>query len=528
LKIIPVLIAGFVSVALGTQAGLADTPKNTLVIARTLDGIITLDPAEAGEDPSYEVLGQVYDKLIVYDPSSPTKLANGLLDSWSMSDDGMTMTLKLRDGVKFHSGNPLTADDAVFSLQRTVLLNRTPSYLLTQFGLTPDNVKQRLRATGPDTLVFEIGSKLSPDFVLNVLNTVCASVVDRKTAMSHEANGDLGNAWLKSHDAGSGPYELASWTPNESVILKAFDGYWGPKANLKRVVFRHVPDQGTRQLMLQHGDVDIALDLGPSQLQALAADKDVKVQTFPLAKLMYLAMGQSVKELQNPKVREALRYLIDYQSMADTILKGQFQVHQSWWPAGAWASLEENPFHYDPAKAKQLLAEAGYPDGLTLKLQTANQFPEQTIAPALQAGMAKGGVKLELDIMDPKALSTIYRGRKGQLVLIGWTPDFLDPHANASSFAWNPKNTDDSTDHTVAWRVGWDIPDLTKETDALWIEPDHDKRGEGYVKLQRDMQSSSPFAFMFQGSISYASRANIGGIVQGPLFDQVTLARVTK
>ena len=139
------------------------------------------------------------------------------------------------------------------------------------------------------------------------------------------------------------------------------------------------------------------------------------------------------------------------------------KIHQSFWPSGFWASLDDNEYSYDPAKAKAMLAEAGVKDGIEFTLDTPNKAPFNTIAQAVQDSMAKGGVKVTLVPAEEKAVLTKYRARGHQMLIENWGPDFMDPHTNADTFARNTDNSDAPKSKPLAWRNSWDIPELSKQ-----------------------------------------------------------------
>jgi peptide/nickel transport system substrate-binding protein len=182
----------------------ADTPADTLVIAKNIDDIITLDPAEVYELTGVEVVANIYDRIMRFEPTDINKLVPGVAESYTASDDGKTITFKIRKGLTFASGNPITAADAAYSLQRVVKLDKTPAFLITQLGWTKENVDQMVTAPDAETLQIKITEDFSPSLVLSLMSSVVASVVDMKTVMEHEADGDMGYAWLKTTSAGSG------------------------------------------------------------------------------------------------------------------------------------------------------------------------------------------------------------------------------------------------------------------------------------------------------------------------------------
>jgi peptide/nickel transport system substrate-binding protein len=516
--------------ALGAlPAAHAETPDSTLVMAMNIDDIISLDPAETFELVGGEVIANIYDRITVYEPGEVVELTGGVAESWDVADDGHTIILHLRPDQTFHSGNPVTAADVVFSLTRVIKLNKTPAFIFSQFGWTPENVDQMVSATDDMTVELKIPENLAPTLVLNCLAAGVGSVVDRQVALEHESNGDLGYEWLKTNSAGSGPFTLRSWKPNESVLLEAYaDSRYGAPA-MERVILRHVPEPGAQRLLIEKGDADIARNLSADQIAGLEGNDDVLIQTDPKATMIYLQVNMRDPVLSKPKVREALRYLVDYQGMADSFLRGQFKVHQSFWPSGFFASLTETPFALDVEKGKALLGEAGHGDGISVVLDAFNTAPYADIAQAVQATMGEAGIDVSIEQAETKAVYAKHRARNFQMILTHWSPDYLDPHSNADAFASNPDNSDEAKlTGVIAWRGAWDTPGNTELTAAARQELDAAKREEMYLTLQKNLQQDSPFVFMFQQVAQAALRSNVSGFISGPSFDQVFYRDVVK
>ena len=522
------LLTGALSLSVWAEPAAADTPKDTLVIAKQIDDIITLDPAEVFEFSGGEVIANVYDRVMTYEAEDTQTLVPGVAESHSVGQDGKTITLKIRPGQKFHSGNPLTAEDVAFSIQRVIILNKTPAFIFSQLGWTPENVKDLVKAKDELTVDLTITEDFAPTFVLNCLSAGVGSVVDRKLVLEHETNGDLGYAWLKTNSAGSGPFVLKSWKPNETVMLEANPEYRHGAPAMKRVVIRHVPEPASQRLMLEKGDADLVRNLTADQIQGIAGNSDLVVDSYPKADVYYVALNQKDERLAKPQVRQAVRWLIDYQGMADSFLKGRFKVHQSFWPSGFYASLTDTPFKLDVAKGKQLLAEAGYPDGFEVELDSSNISPFTEIAQSLQATMGQAGIKVNIIPGEQKQVITKYRARQHQMLLLYWSPDYMDPHSNADSFARNPDNSDNAKSKPLAWRNAWDIPEITKKADAAARERDPEKRKEMYLDLQLMLQQDSPFVIMFQSTEQVAHYKNVNGFVSGPTYDTVYYRLVTK
>ncbi len=510
----------------------AATPKDTLVVAMAFDDIISLDPAEAFEISAGEVMGNSYDRLLRYDVADPSKLLPDLAKTWKVSDDGKTYSFELKPGLRFASGNALSAEDVVFSFQRAVLLDKTPAFILTQFGLTKDNVRDKVKQTGPLTLTLETDKAYAPTLVYNCLTANVASVIDKKLVMGKEATkdgvGDFGYGWLKTNFAGSGPLKIREWRANEIVALERNDNYWGARAKPARVIYRHIKESATQRLLLEKGDADIARNLTPQDLDALAAHKDVKTTATPKGTVTYFSLNQKNPILAKPEVREAFKWLVDYDAIGKTIIKNIGVVHQNFLPIGLLGASTDKPYKLDVAKAKALLAKAGHPNGFKVTIDMRTVQPVQGITEALQQTFKLAGIELEILPGDGKQTLTKYRARSHDIYVGNWGADYWDPHTNADTFARNPNNADDAKTKPLAWRNAWDIPELTKLSDAAALERDGTKRARMYRDIQAEFRKSSPFVMIYQQTEVAAYRSNVDGLRIGPTSDSTYLFAVSK
>ena len=507
---------------------LAATPKDTLVVTWAIDDIITMDPAESFEISAGEVMGNSYDRLMRYDVNDPSKLVADVATKWSVSADGKTYTFELRPGVKFASGNALSAEDVVYSLQRAVLLDKTPAFILTQFGLTKDNVKDKIKQTGPLSLTFETDQAYAPTFVYNCLTANIASIVDKKLLMSKEANGDMGYGWLKTNYAGSGPMKVREWRANEVVALERNDNYYGEKSKLARVIYRHIKEAATQRLMLEKGDADIARNLTPQDLDALVSNKDIKTTATPKGTIWYISLNQKHPILSKPEVREAFKWLVDYDAIGATMIKNIGVVHQSFLPVGLLGASTDKPYKLDVNKAKALLAKAGYPNGFKITMDMRTSQPVQGMTEAIQQTLKRAGIEMEILPGDGKQTLTKYRARKHDLYIGQWGADYWDPHTNADTFARNPDNSDDAKSKPLAWRNAWDIPEMTKMADAAVLERDASKRKAMYLEMQAVHRNTSPFVIIGQMIETSAIRSNVQGYKIGPTSDATYMFKVSK
>ncbi|WP_321811658.1 MULTISPECIES: ABC transporter substrate-binding protein [unclassified Burkholderia] len=526
-RLVAALAAASVLAAVPLAAARAETPKDMFVMATLLDEFTTLDPGEIYELVPEEYVANTYDRLVRVDLRDPSKFNGDVAQSWTVSPDGLTYTFKLRPGLKFHSGNPLTADDVAWSIQRAVLLDKGPAAVLTGIGLTKANVVANVKKLDDQTVSITTDHKYAPTFVLNVLGAWPASVLDRKLLLSHQQGDDFGNAWLKTNEAGSGAYKLVKWAAGDSIVLQRFDGYRLPLA-MKRIVLRHVPEAASQRLLLENGDVDAARDLSPDDLASVVKSGKAKVMASPQATLLYLGLNTKNPTLAKPDVQEALKWLVDYSGIQTNVVKTTYKVHQTFLPEGFLGTLKANPYKLDVAKAKALLAKAGVPNGFSVTMDVRNDYPYTEIAQAVQANFAQAGVKVQLIPGDNKQTLAKYRARQHDIYIGEWSADYIDPHSNAQGFAWNPDNSDKSSYKMLAWRNSWDIPQLTKETDAALAEPTAAQRAQRYQAMQKDLLARSPFVIMFEKVAQVATRPGVSGLEVGPINDLVSYRNLKK
>ncbi len=495
----------------------AETPKDTLVMAFVIDDIITLDPGEIYEISASEYMANTYDRLVVINPEKPSELKLQAAESYQVSDDGKTLIFKIRPGIKFHSGNPLTAEDAAFSLARFVKLEGNPSFIMTQFGLTKENADQKIRAKDATTLEIEMDAAYAPSFVLNCLSYTSV-VLDKKLVMENEKDGDMGNAWLKMNEAGSGPFSLRSFKPNESLILEANADYWDGAPKIKRVLIRNVTESATQQLLVQKGDVDIARNLLGDQLKAIAGDANIRTQSAPKATLWYMGMNTQNQYLGNKDARQAMKYLVDYDGLQKTQFNGTGIKHQTFLPDGQLGADNETPFSFDVKKAKELLAKAGYPDGFDVTMEVTNKSEARQLAASLQNSMAKAGVNLILLTADNKTTLTKYRASKHDIYLGTWGSDYQDPHSNTDGYLNAP----------LGKRNQWTDDARIAAVNAARDEKDPEKRAQMYMDLQKMALEESPYVILFQQVETAAIRKNVSDFQMGPTFDLNLYKNVVK
>lgn len=509
---------------LSKTTAFAATPKNIVVMAKAIDDVVKgFDPAEAYEFTNWEICANLYRTLVTVDPNDPGKIIGDLAESWEMAPDGINYTFAIRQGLKFESGNPITADDIAFSLHRVMKLGKGPSFTMSPLGWTGDNVEKMVRTDGDYTLLLTLSEKKASSILLSILTCLCGMVVDKKVAMANEVGGDFGNAWLNTHSASSGAYRLVVWQASDNIILEA-----NPNAEhqpkIGRLVFRHVSDPATQLLLLKKGDVDIARNLGSDQLKSIEGDPDLTMNSANTLLTLFLTMNYNVVELQKKEVRQAIRWAIDYDAIANNITPKTYFVWQTFQPRGIPGGIERNPFRKDIEKAKALLIEAGYPNGFKITLDHQASSPFSDIAQAIQADLNDIGVTLELIASDAGQVATKNRAGNYQLVFGRWSPEYYDPSYNADAFC--PSLSKDAG--MLSRRANFTDQKIAEDVLAAAHETDPKKRLELYATIESEFQDISPFAFLLQQSEVAVQQKNISGLVIGSLGNLTRYDGITK
>jgi len=485
-------------------AAMAATPEDALVMAWNMDSVATFDPAYIGELVGNEVFRNICDSLVGLNPHDETQIVPKLAQSWEVTgDDATQITFHLRDGLTFADGRPAKAGDLAWAMQRVIKLNAANAAALNEYGLNSETIEQAITARDDHTLVMKFAKPYPENLVLTALaaNRI-ATLLDREIIMQNEQDGDLGNKYLTTNTACVGPYRLVRWNAGETIVLEANDNYWREQPKLKRVLIRHVAEPGTQRLLLERGDVDVARNLATEDIADLEEKGTAQIVRTLRPTLYYWSFNNTDPILSNDKVRLAMRYLIDYDGLAQTIIKGIGVPRASFVQLGAFGALDEEqgqPFSLDLERAKALLEEAGYGDGFELKVIIGTEPYASPITQSIQDNAAKIGVKLEIEQVATAQLFSRVRGREFQTAMLGWTTNVPDAHGNASRQIYNPGNEMEANNTMYpSWRSAYfDEAVNAQVLDALF-EKNPAERSRKYQELQYQMMERGPQAYIFQ------------------------------
>lgn len=494
------------------------TPPDTLIIAMDTSDAVSLDPARAYEFTSCFVTNQLYDKLVDFELPDLINVKPEVAERWEVSPDGRTWTFYIRKGIRFASGNPLTADDVVYSLQRVIKLKQTAYSVLEPFLQTPEQVEK----VDDYTVRIKLNKTVAPSFFLSVLTFTTSSIVDSKVVEAHAKDGDMGSAWLDDHSAGSGPFVLEKWERESQFVLKANPYYWKPgQPALKTIIIKHVAEPADQLLLIQKGDVDVANDLTADQIKQVEGQPGVYIVRAERLHNVYIGMNVAVEPLNKEEVRDAIRYCIDYDAIVEGILKGAAVKWQTVIPKGLLGANPKTPYYKDLTKAKELLAKAGYPNGFTIELTTPPTYPQIDIATKIQADLAECGINVKIVQMTQSMMYEKYRKQGLQMVLAGWGSDYPDPDSNAMAFGnYRIKQ--------LAWRNSWYDDYAADLAEKGSIEMDTKKREQIYLNLTEYILDHGPYVMLYQTVAQQAVRDYVKGWLPDPTFYYLDLSKVSK
>ncbi|MHB9151523.1 MAG: ABC transporter substrate-binding protein [Spirochaetales bacterium] len=465
----------------------AATPADQLIIGMSMNNLLSLDPASATGLDVAMVNANLYDMLLELDPTSPSTMLPAVAESWKVAPDGQTITFVIRKGIKFQSGNPLTADDVAWSLRRVLKLNMSLASAWKVYGFSKDTADESFKAVDPYTFVVKMPKPTDPKLILfNLGSSPSAFILDSKKVLENQKNNDMGNAWLTTNAAGSGPFKLDDWRAKDALIMSRFDGYWRAPSKLRRVILRHMTESQSMRLMIEKGDIDVAYGMTVADINALKDNKDISVEAIKKGTLYYVAVSMRDPKYSNIKVRQAIRLLIDYEGINKTIMPNYGFFHQRPIQAGLPATLPDQGYKLDVAAAKKLLAEAGYPNGFKTVINVLSDLPYINIATSLQATLAQGGIQAEVISGTGNQVYGYMRERKFEIIVgRGGGGSIPHPDSNLRSMVYNPDNSDAAKlDNLQGWRTSFYNEEINTLIDKALLEKDEKAQLAMYRRVQ--------------------------------------------
>lgn len=508
------------SSAADTASGTASEPasgstQDTLIIGRGGDSV-SLDGAIVTDGESLKIAHQVYDSLLEYKEGT-TEVEPALAETWDISTDGLQYTFHLRQGVKFHDGTDFNADAVVFNFTRWSDPNSAYKfegdsfdYYDSMFGPDGARVIKSVTAKDANTVVFTLNQPQAP-FLQNIAMT-CFGIASPAAIQEKKEN-------FKNEPVGTGPFVFKEWKRNDSITLEKNPNYWKEgQPKLNTVIVRSIPDNSARFNALQNGEIDLMEDVSPDDLTLLESNTALQKIERPPFNVAYIGFNLKKKPFDDPKVRVALNYAVNKQGIIDAFFAGQAKAAVNPMPPTLWGYNDSvQDYTYDLDKAKQLLADAGYPDGLpgeytfyAMPVSRPYMPDGKKVAEAIQADFAKIGVKVNIESPEwATYLDDTKAGEKDDLYMMGWTGDNGDP----DNFIYTLLDKDAIPSNNRSFYVNEDLHKLLIQAQQ---ETDQSKRTELYKQSQEIIKKDAPWIPLVHTTPILAAKANLKGFVPDP------------
>lgn len=507
------LVAGAVLAGIGlggtSVSAASASGAGKLVVGYEADAT-SLDPAQVTDINSGQVLNQMYDTLVQYNTKGT--MVGDLATSWTVTDHGLEYTFRLRPGVRFSNGDPLTPADVIFSFERQ-LDKSNPGYKYGPFPFGSfffGDIKS-VTSPGKDQVTFAL-STAEASF-MSSLTLLTGAVVDEKAALQEGKSFAL-------HGMGTGPFALSSWQRGEQLVLKANPFYWGAKQHLSQVVFIPIVQSSERATDLLTGTVQMVVNPAPVTLGEIkSAGDQVVMHAGP--HVWWIGLNTREKPFNSVLVRQAMNYAINRSAITKNLLFGTgIPADQPLAPGQLGYNPAVNPYNYNPTLAKKLLAKAGYPNGFstTLLVPTSGSGMQDPISmgTAIQANLAAIGVKVQIQEMDwGTFLNRVNQGAaKGHMDMweLSWMDSAIDP-----SLVLDPLLS------SASWPPGFNsgfykdakVDSLLSEADTTQSVP---QRAKLYSEAEYLINRDAPWIFVDHAKAVVAYSPQVKNFVMSPAF----------
>jgi peptide/nickel transport system substrate-binding protein len=519
----PIILAVFTLLLL-TTPGIAQT---TFIFGAQGEPV-DLDPAIITDGISSRITRQIYEGLVKY-KGDTTEVVPALAEKWTVSPDGTVWTFTLQKNVKFHDGTPFDAAAVVWNFERwrfskgpqhenVLKIGKTFEYYGKQFGgFDEKSIISKVEAVNPTTVRITLNSPQGP--FLNNLGMFVFDIASSTAVQKH------GTAFSKN-PVGTGPFKFVEWKVGQEVILEANKDYWD-KANapkVQRSVIRNIKDSSQRLAALKAGEIHGMEGLNPDDVKVVRNDPNLQVILRPTNTTGYLAFNYKVKEFTNKRVRQAVANAINRKAIVDALYGGTGMVASQFQPPSLWGynkELKDHPF--DPQRARDLLRDAGFPQGLKeITWEDGRKEPLQfwympvsrpyypnpkEIAEAMAADLARVGITVQLQTTDWAVYLDKRKNGQLPLYMLGWTGDNGDPDNFVCYFFCQPGAS------TEAFYANQPLAETLLQAQKMTDQP---RRAELYRKAEQMIQDDIARLFIANNQPPLAFRKNVRGYVANP------------
>jgi peptide/nickel transport system substrate-binding protein len=483
--------------------------KDTLVFGRGGDST-SLDPSRVTEGESFKVTVNLYETLLNFGEQDTT-INPGLATEWEPSEDGLTYTFKLREGVKFHDGTDFNADAVVKNFDRWANgdTEKFPYYDSMFGGFKGDegHVIESVTADGDSTVIIKLTRPQAP-FLKNIAMSMFA--IASPTAF------EKGDDQFERNPVGTGPFKFVNWKPNETITIEKFDDYWDeglPK--LKRIIFSSIPDNSARLNALLAGDIELADGINPSDGKSIEDNEKLQLFERPSMNVGYLGLTVTRPPFDKKEVRQAINYAIDKQSIIDSFFEGRANVAKNPMPpsiSGYNNDVEE--YEYNPEKAKELLKAAGLEEGFEMELWAMPvprpYMPDgKKVAEVIQKNLADIGITAKIVSHEWATYLELASKGDADAFMLGWTGD----NGDADNFLYTLLDKDTIGSNNYTYYSNDKLHDILM---AAQTEVDEDKRNELYKEAQTIIHEDAPWVPLAHSTPLLGGAKDLSGFVPHP------------
>jgi peptide/nickel transport system substrate-binding protein len=476
-------------------------PRDTLTIAIGAEPE-SLDPVKMTSAPAATVGEHVVQRLIYMEENG--NLVPMLAASWRANADSTVWTFQIRQGVTFHDGEPLNAEAVRLNLARFINPDVGAAY---RFLL--GSVKE-IKATGEYTLELVLSQPFAP--ILAHLSHSFIGIVSPKQIRA------LGPKETFEIPVGTGPYVLNQWNRGDRIRMSVNPRYWGAAPKIPNLIFKFIPEESARIVAIETGEADAIMAVPPQDVARLQKDPNIDVVFQTGVRTIYVGFNNQRKPFTDPRVRRALNHAIDKKSIVDSIFKGSAFVADAPVVSAVFGYTKAGPYEYNPALAKRLLAEAGFPNGFSMVLHhPTGRYPlDATVAQAVQSMLAAVGVDAKLETREWSSYLqlTSQPPDKAQYdaFMLGWGTVTLDAdyglYALLHTRQWNPNGNN---------RGFYSNTRVDEILNSARVETDKEKRKTMYAEAIRLIWDDAPWIYLYNGGQINAVRKDVQGLIHHPL-----------
>jgi peptide/nickel transport system substrate-binding protein len=465
-----------------------EVPTGTLVRALTTFPN-SLDHPQTAERQASTTSWQLYDSLVWFGEGG--KIIPQLAESWEVSEDGTEYTFHLREDVLFHNGEPFNADAVVFNWERAANGDFEYSNLWQSATAVEavDEYTVKITLESPDALFL-------------------GTVADNWAMIPPGYFEEVGQEGFEEHPMGTGPYKFVEWVKGDHITMEANEEYWGGMPKIKTVIYRPIPESSTRVAAIQTGEVDIVTRLSSEEAQSLLGVENVQVIKYPVERVYYIAFNNLTSGVgqptEDPLVRQAMNYAVDVDTIIDALFDGFAEPASGYVVAGELGYGNVEPFGYDPDKARELLAEAGYPDGFSMDMACpAGAYTHfEEVCEAIVGYLGEVGIEVNLEIMESGQYWDLEAAKE-------LPPLFGDSWSATGGEAF--RRLLGALGGMDSSYSAWSDPEIDRLLEKIQATADQDERAAVYEELQVYMQENPPFIYLYQPVAFEAINSRVQG-----------------